>query len=99
VPERTPRPVNARAHDNLGDALMHLRRYTDAEAAYREAIRLDPDMACAHSDLGYLLQTTHRYLQAEEEYREALRLDPEDPVALSNLDEIMRARQAPGRRR
>ena len=39
----------------IGNALYGLKRYGDAEAAYREAIRLDPDNAVMHRNLGKTL--------------------------------------------
>jgi hypothetical protein len=38
-----------------GDRLYGQRRYADAEAAYREAIRLDPYLSAAHAGLGAAL--------------------------------------------
>ena len=51
-------------------------RYTEAEAAYREAIRLGPADASTHSNLGNVLYALERYAEAEAAYREAIRLDP-----------------------
>ena len=77
----------------------------DAEAAYREAIRLDPGNADAHNDLGYMLATVNRYPEAEAAYREAIRLNPRHAGAPDNLERLLavtillEATRVPKRRR
>ena len=63
-------------HDDLGDALSKEERHSDAEAAYRQAIRLDPNSASYRDSLGDALFRQERYADAEAAYREAIRLDP-----------------------
>ena len=53
-----PGPGQRHAHFHLGDVLREPDRFPEAEAAYREAIRLDPALAAAHVNLGFLLHTT-----------------------------------------
>jgi tetratricopeptide (TPR) repeat protein len=60
-----------------GAHLFDQGRYADAEAAIREAIRLNPGSADAHSDLGKALRYMEQYPEAEAAYREAIRLDPD----------------------
>ena len=45
-------PTNPTAHCKLGIVLWDKKDLAGAEAAYREAIRLDPKYAAAHSNLG-----------------------------------------------
>ncbi|MEI2783912.1 MAG: tetratricopeptide repeat protein [Candidatus Competibacter sp.] len=53
-----------------------LGRYDEAEAAYRQAIALDPKFALPWNDLGILLQDhLARYEEAEAAYRQAIALD------------------------
>ena len=49
---------------------------SDAEAAYRQAIALDPNYAAAHANLAYLLRTHDRFDEAEPFYRRTIELDP-----------------------
>ena len=62
-------------------------RIEDAEAEYREALRINPDDADAHYILALLLVYRGKE-DAEVEYREALRIKPDDADAhhiLGNL--------------
>ena len=81
---RIPRgdPAQARprlAHANLGIAIKHQGKPDEAVAAYREAIRLQPDLAEDHAYLGNALQAQGKPDEAVAEYREAIRLSPTTP--------------------
>ena len=52
--------AQAEQYRDEGNRLCGEYRYADAEAAYREAIRLDPGNADAHNDLGYLFVIVNR---------------------------------------
>jgi molecular chaperone DnaK len=73
------------AHVERGNLLFNQGHFADAEAAFREAIRLDPGLAVAHSNLGSVLDATDRYGEAEAAYREAIRLYPGLAMAHHNL--------------
>jgi tetratricopeptide (TPR) repeat protein len=95
------RPDDSFAHVGLGNALVDLGRYEEAETAYREAIRTDPDHATAHNNLGVALAYLDRYAEAETAYREAIRTDPDHATAhyglgnaLINLDRYAEAETA-----
>jgi len=60
-------------HIILGNALYDLGQYAEAAAAYRDAVRADPDYAIAHNGLGNTLYNLERYAEAEAAYRDALR--------------------------
>ena len=57
----------------------------EAEAAYRQAITLDPKYAIAYSNLGVALSDQKKYVEAEAAYRQAITLDPKDARAYNNL--------------
>ena len=70
---RTSRPGHGRANPRLpeyhharGRLLETLQRTDDAEAAYREALRLDPDFAASASDLALLLGRSERAAEGIE---------------------------------
>jgi tetratricopeptide (TPR) repeat protein len=49
---------------------------SEAEAAYREAVRVAPGDASAYHGLGNFLYDEHKYAEAEAVHREAVRLAP-----------------------
>jgi tetratricopeptide (TPR) repeat protein len=70
---------------NLGNALHLKGEDVEAEKAYREAIRLDPDRATWRVSLGYLLESRGMEREALAAYRKALEMNPGEPFALLNL--------------
>jgi serine/threonine-protein kinase len=79
------KPRDPSVHMFCAGALYHLRRYREAEARCRAAIKLQPDYYVQHYDLGNTLLGQRRYREAELAYREALRLNSGDAPALGNL--------------
>src|SRR5262249_16777968 len=84
--------VRQQAHDHdpvvslyLGGARMARDRYGEAEAAYREAIRLSPGWGEAQSNLGAALIRRQRYGEAEAACRRAIDLKPDCHAAFTNL--------------
>jgi DNA-binding transcriptional MerR regulator len=61
----------------------------EAQAAYRQALALDPGLSAAHINLGRLLHAAGDLRGAQEHYRDAARLDPNDPVAAFNLGVLL----------
>ncbi|HEX5102301.1 MAG TPA: tetratricopeptide repeat protein, partial [Pirellulaceae bacterium] len=64
-------------YDLLGWALFHQQKYSEAEAFFRESIRLSPDKVLVHCGLGCSLVEQRKFAEAETTLREALRLDPQ----------------------
>jgi serine/threonine-protein kinase len=60
----------------LGTARMGQQRYGAAEAAYRQAIDLEPDLAEAYSNLGAASNAQQKYGRAEAACRQAIGLNP-----------------------
>jgi tetratricopeptide (TPR) repeat protein len=84
IEERQDNP-NPWLHFVHGSVLCEQARYKDAEAAWREVIRLKHDYAEAHNDLGVALGRQRRYKEAEAAFREFLRLKPDLFEAHYNL--------------
>lgn len=74
-------PGYADAHNNLGNVLMALGRYDEAEASYRRAIELRPDFADPHNNLAAVYNALGRHEEALVECRRAIELSPNLPEA------------------
>jgi predicted O-linked N-acetylglucosamine transferase (SPINDLY family) len=88
--EMIGRAINRNAKDplyfcNLGAALKELGKLGEAVAAYRQAIRLKPDLAEAHSNLGVALFDQAKIEEAVAAYRQAIRIKPDYAEAHYNL--------------
>ncbi len=87
-------PTNPTAHNYLGIVLLFDRQdLAGAEAACREALRLDPKFALAHANLGNVLLARQDPIGAEAAFREALRLDPKVAVVHYNLGRLLVGKQ------
>lgn len=74
-----------------------IKRPQSAIAAYREALRHDPDFAQAAKCLGYLHATRHEFEAAADYYLHVLRLKPGDAETWFNLGFIRdQAHDLPG---
>jgi superkiller protein 3 len=69
----------------LGDILATQQRYPEAERAYREALRLNPDDTACLTALAQLLQLLVRVPEAIPLAEQAIALDPTDAGARSLL--------------
>jgi tetratricopeptide (TPR) repeat protein len=77
----------------LGNALFGLGRLEEAEAAYREAIRLLPGNAEAHNNLAWLLHTRGRDLDEAVKLAErAVELDPGREAFRDTREQVRAAR-------
>jgi len=74
-------PRDAAIRNFRGIALAQLGRGDEAARDYREAIRLDPQMADAYRNLGHLEWTERHPDPAREALKKALDLSPDDPYA------------------
>ena len=85
-PEKTPWDLSAAEHNDLG---LFLEKIADdpcmAEAAYREAVELEPDHAYYRFNLGNALLRQNLLEDASAAFRQALALDPDNADAMNNL--------------
>ncbi|MHB2015784.1 MAG: protein O-mannosyl-transferase family [Candidatus Xenobia bacterium] len=73
---------------NLGVALGQRAKFDLAERAFRDALRIDPEMPVAHFNLGYLLAGRNQTEDAMHEYQLAVRYNPKYSdawIALADL--------------
>ncbi len=57
--------------------------------AYREALRLRPDLASAHDNLGFVLSRTGRVPEAIEQFEAAVRIDPGCEECFNNIGAVL----------
>jgi tetratricopeptide (TPR) repeat protein len=81
-------PNDARAHTDLGMALLGEGKLAEAEPHFQAALRAQPAFALAHYDYALLLRRLSRFDEAEAHFREDLRLAPHDFKAHGNLGAI-----------
>jgi tetratricopeptide (TPR) repeat protein len=84
------RPRDAAAQQVLGHALSDGGDPDAAIDAYREALRLQPDLPDIRNNLGTALRQANRLAEAEEE----LRAIPAEPGTLLNLSSVQKERGA-----
>jgi len=77
------------AQNALGMALAAQGRYTEAAAAYREALRAEPRLRDAHYNLANLLAMEQRFDDAIRHYRKVLETNSRDVEALYNLGAVL----------
>jgi tetratricopeptide (TPR) repeat protein len=77
-------PTNPELHHLLGCARTHQGRLPEAEAHYRDAIRLKPDAAGSFNNLGSVLLDLERVGEAYAAFDAAVRIQPDYVAALSN---------------
>ena len=77
-------------HKNVATAYVRLGQFDQADAHYREAMRLKPDYAEARFNLGNTLVAQKKYDEAIWHFRKALELTPEKATIHSNLGTAFR---------
>jgi tetratricopeptide (TPR) repeat protein len=80
-----PRHPEAERQEQLGCRLVREGKLTEAENAFREAIRRDPGHAGAHGNLGVALAQERKLPEAEAAFRLAIRLNPVNVTMYVNL--------------
>jgi tetratricopeptide (TPR) repeat protein len=93
---RTTPMRRAEVLQRLGDLLARsdLGREQEAEAHFREAIRIDPDLATAYLGLGLVRDVQNRFDQAAGFFQKAIALDPGDAMARLYYGESLLKRDA-----
>ncbi len=88
--------ANSIALENLGWVLLTTPDHVkEAEAVYREALRLDPKSVDALTGLGNTLSVQKRFDEAETEFQKALAIRQNSPATLEGLGALVG--QIPGR--
>ena len=83
----------AAENQKRGSELFSQKKFAEAEAYYREAVRLAPDSAPYQNNLCTALFGQQKYAQAEPFCREAVRLSPNDALMQDNLGDALFGQQ------
>lgn len=75
---------------NLGIALRAQGKLDEAIAAFRQAIRVKPDVALFHFNLGAMLHERRRFDEAVVAYRQAIQIKSDYAESYSNLGTALR---------
>ncbi len=81
-----PNPIT---QGNLGTALLEVRRFDEAIAHFKEAVRLKPDYAEALSNWAFALALQGKLDEAVPKYRESLALKPKNVRAHYTLGQAL----------
>lgn len=82
-------PDSVRGHNNLGQALMRLRRPLDAIRSFQRALALDPDYAIGYNNLGIAYFEQAEYEKAAACYERALQINPAFSEAHNNRGNVL----------
>jgi len=85
--EICPRDANIR--NNFGNALVETRRFEEAEAAYRLASELDPDLGDPYCNLATIVRKRGESALAEKLLRKAVEVSPRNGYAYHNLGVLL----------
>ncbi|MEO5803408.1 MAG: tetratricopeptide repeat protein [Verrucomicrobiota bacterium] len=80
---------NALAQQNLGVALSHIGKSTEAIEHYQEALRIKPNHVPTHYNLGIELFALEKFDEAELQFSEALRLGSRSEQLHNNLGVLL----------
>jgi FkbM family methyltransferase len=86
----TQHPNFPALHNDLGNWYLRMGKLDEAQAAYREAIRLMPTLVDVHNNLAIVLFRQGQIDEAIASCKEALRLKPDFASAHNNLGMILR---------
>ena len=84
-------PNNPLRHDAVAMLNLQLGRIPEAEAEFRESLRLNPESAPTHYNIGLVFSMQRKYQQAAAEFQNATRLDPNHAGAHNNLGAMLHA--------
>ena len=79
---------NAATYTALGDSFFELDRLDEAEAAYRNALRLEPALIDPANSLGVILAGRGEHTEAIQIFRRLIRVDPTFIHARQNLAQV-----------
>ena len=70
------KPANAETNNNLGTVYFRTKRYQEAVASFKEAVRIKPDYSEAHFNLALTYVALNDKKGALEQYNRLKKLNP-----------------------
>lgn len=92
-------PDNARAHTNVGQALMGQQRFEESVASLRRGVALSPKSAEGYNELAIALVALGLHSEARVHFERAIELEPDFAKALQNLGVLLSVSDDRGRAR
>ena len=86
-------PLTKRIRLTLGASLLELNQYEEAEAAFQEEIKLEPESAFAYNQLGSAYWRHHKYEDAIAQFKKQISVTPEGHDAHANLGVLLCSRK------
>ena len=86
-------PLYRRIRLTLGQALVELQEYNEAEAVIQEEIKLDPKSPFAYNMLGQAYQRHRKYDEAISQFRKQIEVTPEAFNPHANLGVLLASRK------
>jgi len=84
-------PKNPLRHDAVAMLHLQLGHIAEAQAEFRESLRLNPESAPTHYNMGLVFSMQRKYQEAAAEFQNATRLDPNYAEAHNNLGAMLHA--------
>jgi tetratricopeptide (TPR) repeat protein len=81
-------PQNANAQLQLGNAYARSKRYSEASAAYKSALAINPSLDEALHALGAVAFNQKNYIEAEGYFQKHLERSPKDSLRLYDLGNV-----------
>ena len=82
------------ARHRLGQVRLLQKKYAEAEAQFREILKLNADDVDAHKALGYTLARQEKDQEARDEYEQVLKVQPYDETSSKDLAGVTQKMEA-----
>jgi tetratricopeptide (TPR) repeat protein len=83
-------PAAAETFNASGRLQIQMKRWADAEADFREALRLNPNESTYHNNLAIALRHLGKSQESIDAFHAAVRTDPRDNISRANLYQQVR---------